>query len=232
MVVRSIGSDLHMDYTAVGQTTHLAARMEQLAKPGSILITPEVLRLVEGYVEVTPLGSVAVKGLHAPVDVYEVVWAGPARSRLQAAARGLTRFVGGDREVDHLAQVLEWAGRGHGQVVALVGEPEVGKSHLVEECLHAPRAPGWGVWESRAFSYGRAIPYLPVIDLEAVGFFEQALSALPQRPESHEMRGRMPMCTGNGATRRMPCAFSARSPRIGLPQRSSRPHITIGRPSP
>src|SRR5262249_19561891 len=69
VVVRSIGSDLRMDYSAVGQTTHLAARMEQLAIPGSILFPAEGLRLVEGYVEVKPLGLVNVKGMSGPIDV-------------------------------------------------------------------------------------------------------------------------------------------------------------------
>src|SRR5207245_11101328 len=95
VVVRSIGSDLHMDYTAVGQTTHLAARMEQMAKPGSILITTATLRLAEGYVRATSLGPVPVKGLDAPVVVCELVGASGIRRRLQAsAARGLPRFVG------------------------------------------------------------------------------------------------------------------------------------------
>src|SRR5712692_4198301 len=99
VVVRAIGSDLHMDYTAVGQTTHLAARMEQMAMPGSILITAAVLGLAEGYVQVQPLGPVPVKGLPAPVAVYEVTGAGSVRTRLQAAAaRGLTRFVGRDTD--------------------------------------------------------------------------------------------------------------------------------------
>src|SRR5438093_13536360 len=95
VVVRSIGNDLHMDYTAVGQTTHLAARMEQLARPGTTLLTGETLRLVEGYVEVNPLGPVPVKGLPEPIAVYELRRAGPLRLRFHAAAaRGLTRFVG------------------------------------------------------------------------------------------------------------------------------------------
>src|SRR5262249_53043983 len=89
-VGRSIGSDLHMDYTAVGQTTHLAARMEQMAKPGSVLVTGATLILAEGYVHVRPLGPVTVKGLETPTQVYELIGLGPARSRLQAsAARGL-----------------------------------------------------------------------------------------------------------------------------------------------
>jgi class 3 adenylate cyclase/tetratricopeptide (TPR) repeat protein len=133
VVVRTIGSDLHMDYTAVGQTTHLAARMEQMAMPGSILITPEVLRLAEGYVQVSALGPVPIKGLHAPLEVYEVLATGMVRSRLQAAAvRGLAPFVGRDRELSQVHQALEWAGGGHGQVVALVGEPGVGKSRLAQ----------------------------------------------------------------------------------------------------
>jgi class 3 adenylate cyclase len=95
VVVRAIGSDLRMDYSAVGQTTHLAARMEQLARPGVSLLTANTLRLAEGYVEIQPLGPVPVKGLVDPVEVYELVGVGALRSRLgAAAARGLTRFVG------------------------------------------------------------------------------------------------------------------------------------------
>jgi class 3 adenylate cyclase/tetratricopeptide (TPR) repeat protein len=166
VVVRAIDNDLHMDYSAIGQTVHLAARMEQMAMPGSILITPEALRLVEGYVQVTSLGPVAVKGLRAPVEVYELVGAGPVRSRLQAAALGgLTRFVGRDRELADLDQALQSAGSGHGQVVALVGEPGVGKSRLVYECLRSHRTQGWLVLESASVSYGKATPYAPVVDL-------------------------------------------------------------------
>src|SRR5207245_9782485 len=96
-----------MDYTAVGQTTHLAARMEQLADPGAIVITPETLALAEGYVEVKPLGPVPVKGLPDPLEIFELMGAGQARTRLQAAAlRGLTRFVGRDAEGEHLRRVL------------------------------------------------------------------------------------------------------------------------------
>ena len=113
VVVRAIGNDLHMDYTAVGQTTHLAARMEQLAMPGSILITADVLRLAEGYVQVTPLGPVPVKGLPEPVEVYELIGAGPARTRLQAAAaRGSPALWGGSPSWRALRQALERAGAG------------------------------------------------------------------------------------------------------------------------
>ena len=164
--MRSIGSDLHMDYTAVGQTTHLAARMEQMAMPGSILITADVLRLAEGYVQVDPLGPVPIKGLPEPAEVYEVTGAGPVRTRLQAsAARGLTRFVGRQHELDTLRQALEQAGSGHGQVVAVIGEPGVGKSRLFWEFTQSHRIQGWLRLESGSVSYGKATPYLPVIDL-------------------------------------------------------------------
>src|SRR5437660_1130390 len=155
-----------MDYTAVGQTTHLAARMEQMAMPGSILLTHAVLRLAEGYVQVTPLGPMPVKGLAAPVDVCELVGASGIRRRLQAtAARGLTRFVGRDTEFAALVQALERAGAGHGQVVAAVGEAGVGKSRLVYEFLHAHHTQGWLRLESSSVSYGKATAYLPVCDL-------------------------------------------------------------------
>jgi class 3 adenylate cyclase/tetratricopeptide (TPR) repeat protein len=166
VVVRAIGSDLHMDYTAVGQTTHLAARMEQMAMPGSILITAETLALAEGYVEVEPLGPVPIKGLPAPVDAYELRGAGRVRTRLQAsAARGLSRFVGRDAEMEQLRAAQEQAASEHGQVVAVVGEPGVGKSRLFYEFVHSHRTKGWLVLESAAVSYGKATAYLPVIDL-------------------------------------------------------------------
>ena len=129
VVVRAIGNDLHMDYSAVGETTHLAARMEQMATPGTIRLTAATLRLVEGLVRVNALGPVPVKGLLEPVEVFELVGATAVRQRFQArAAQGLTRFVGRQRELDTLHQALEQAGAGHGQVVAAVGEAGVGKS--------------------------------------------------------------------------------------------------------
>jgi class 3 adenylate cyclase len=166
VVVRSIGSDLHMDYTAVGQTTHLAARMEQLARPGTTLLTTATLRLVEGYVEVKALGRVPVKGLQEPIEVYELLRAGAARSRLQASVtRGLTRFVGRDTELGQLHQALARAGAGHGQLVAGVGEPGVGKSRLFFEFTRSYRTHGWLVLESHSVSYGKATPYLPLLEL-------------------------------------------------------------------
>ena len=172
VVVRAIGSDLYMDYSATGQTTHLAARMEQLAAPGSIRVTADTLRLAEGYVEAKSLGPVPVKGLEMPVEVYDLVGADPQGSRLHAAsARGLTEFVGRDRELDALAEGLARVAAGQGQVVAVVGEPGVGKSRLVWEVSHSSRADGWRVLHARSVSYGKAMPYLPIIDL-LKGYFQ------------------------------------------------------------
>jgi class 3 adenylate cyclase/tetratricopeptide (TPR) repeat protein len=166
VVVRAIGSDLHMDYTAVGQTTHLAARMEQLAAPGSTLLGPDTLALAEGFVHVASLGPVAVKGLSTPVEIYELTAISAVRSRLQAAAaRGLSKFVGRDVEIEQLRRALEQAGTGRGQIVAVVGEPGVGKSRLAFELTHSHRVEGWLLLEAGSASYGKATSYLPVIDL-------------------------------------------------------------------
>ncbi len=166
VVVRAIGNDLHMDYSAIGQTTHLAARMEQLATPGTIRLTTETLRLAEGLVQVTALGPVPVKGLTEPVEIFELTGASALRRRLQVGAtRGLTCFVGRQAELAALHQALERAGAGHGQVVAVVGEAGVGKSRLVYECVHTHHTQGWRVLESASVSYGKATPYFPVVDL-------------------------------------------------------------------
>jgi class 3 adenylate cyclase/tetratricopeptide (TPR) repeat protein len=166
VVVRHIGSDLQMHYTAVGQATHLAARMAQRAVPGSVLATADTLRLVAGYVQVKPLGLVTVKDLGGPVEAYEVTERGEVRSRFQAAAaRGFSRFVGRDTELAQLHRALDQARQGRGQVAAVVGEPGVGKSRLVFELMRSHHAEGWLVLEARPVSYGKATSYLPVIDL-------------------------------------------------------------------
>jgi class 3 adenylate cyclase/tetratricopeptide (TPR) repeat protein len=183
VVVRSMGSDLRMEYSAVGRTTHMAARMEQLAAPGTIQITGETLRLAEGFVQVTALGPVPVKGLVEPVEVFELMGVGTARTRFQAAARrGLTRFVGRNAELEQLRDALDRASQGRGQVVAVVGEPGVGKSRLFWEFTHSHRLQGWLVLESTSVSYGKATSYLPVIEL-LKGYFK-----VQQQDELREIR--------------------------------------------
>jgi class 3 adenylate cyclase/tetratricopeptide (TPR) repeat protein len=166
VVVRAIGSDLRMDYSAIGQTTHLAARMEQLAPPGSIWLTAETLHLAEGMVHVNALGPVSVKGLSHRVAVFELLGASPIRRRLQAAAaRGLTRFAGRQTELMALQEALERAGTGHGQIVAAIGEPGLGKSRLFYEFIASPLTQDWLILETGCVSYGQVNPYLPIRDL-------------------------------------------------------------------
>src|SRR5262244_3870400 len=135
VVVRSIRKDdLHTDYVPVGHSTNLAARMEQMATPGSILVTEYTHRLTEGYFKLKALGAAEIKGVEAPLPVYEVLGAGPLRTRLQVAARhGRTRFVGRQSELEQLHRALEQAKAGHGQIVGVMGEPGVGKSRLFYE---------------------------------------------------------------------------------------------------
>jgi class 3 adenylate cyclase/tetratricopeptide (TPR) repeat protein len=166
VVVRTIGNDLTMDYDAIGPTTHLASRMEQLAPPDTIRITADTLRLAEGLVQVRALGPIPVKGLPRPIEAFELTGAASVRSRLQAsAAAGFTRFVGREGEMDALNGALDRAGRGSGQVVAVVGEPGVGKSRLYYEFVRSHRAAQWLVLESGSVSHGKATAYLPLIDL-------------------------------------------------------------------
>ena len=166
VVVDSIGSDLSMEYIAVGQTTHLAARMEQLARPDSTLISAETFRLAEGYIEVVRVGPTAVKGLPGTIDVYELTGVTPTRSRLQAAvARGLTPFVGRKDQLEQISESIELARAGHGQIVALVGGAGIGKSRLVRELLLSPHLEGWSVLEARSVSYGGTTAYLPMVEL-------------------------------------------------------------------
>jgi class 3 adenylate cyclase len=166
VVVRSVGSDLRMDYSAVGQTTHLAARMEQLAPSGTIRLTAQVLRLGEGFVQVKSLGPIPVKGVDEPVEVFELVGAAAIRTRLQAArARGFTHFVGRDAEMEQIRQAAEQARRGRGQIVAVVGDPGVGKSRLFYEFLQSRHREGWLVLEAGSVSYGKATAFLPLADL-------------------------------------------------------------------
>ena len=166
VVVRSIGNDLRMEYTAIGETVHLAARMEQLAEPGTIRLTGETLRLAERRVQVKPLGPIPVRGFSHPVEVYEAIGPGSVRTRFEAAAaRGLTTLVGRDTELEQLRSALGQAGQGRGQIVGVVGEAGVGKSRLLHEFTHSQQAGGWLVLGSRSISYGKAISYLPVIEL-------------------------------------------------------------------
>src|SRR5437899_1581943 len=135
VVVRSIRKDdLHTDYVPIGHSTNLAARMESLARGGAVVVSEHTYKLTEGYFEWKPLGVARVKGVSEPLSIYEVLGVSPLRTSLQVAARrGLVRFVGRQREMEQMQRAWKATQAGHGQIVAVVGEPGVGKSRLFHE---------------------------------------------------------------------------------------------------
>jgi class 3 adenylate cyclase len=166
VVVRTIKTEeTHTEYAPIGHSISLASRLQALASPGSIAISGAVRKLVEGYFTLKALGPARIKGVSEPVEVYEVTGLGPLRTRLQrSAGRGYTKFVGREREMEAMRRALELAKQGQGQVVAVIGEPGVGKSRLVSE-FKARAQSECVVLEAFSVSYGKASAWLPVIDL-------------------------------------------------------------------
>jgi class 3 adenylate cyclase/tetratricopeptide (TPR) repeat protein len=166
VVVRTIETGgSHAEYTPIGHSTSLAARLQTLASPGSIAISEGLRKLVEGYFTLKPLGPARIKGASELVNIYEVTGLGPLRTRLQrSASRGYTKFVGRQREMEAMTAAADQAMAGHGQIVAAVAEPGVGKSRLFYE-FKVKNQCGWMVLEAYSVSYGKASAYLPVIDL-------------------------------------------------------------------
>jgi tetratricopeptide (TPR) repeat protein len=166
VVVRSIATGGgHAEYTPIGHSTSLAARMQALAPTGSVAATEQVRKLCDGYFVFKDLGPASIKGVAGQVSVFEVVGLGPLRTRLQVAARrGLTKFVGRQAELEQMKHALDLAGHGHGQIVAAMGEPGVGKSRLFFEFKSVAQS-GCLVLEAYSVSHGKASAYLPVIDL-------------------------------------------------------------------
>ena len=174
VVVRSIATGGgHSEYTPIGHTANLASRIQALAPIGSIAVTETTSRLCEGYFILRSLGLTQVKGLSEPVNVYEVTGFGPLRTRLQRSAdRGLTGFVGREREMEAMRNAAELARAGHGQIVAAMAEAGAGKSRLLFE-FKAVTQSGWMVLETFSVSHGKAAAYLPVLDL-LHGYFKIA----------------------------------------------------------
>jgi tetratricopeptide (TPR) repeat protein len=165
VVVGSIGSDLRMDYTAVGDTTNVAARLQQAAEPGHVTISEATHRLVHGFFDTRPLGELHVKGKREPIAAWQVVAAHEARTRLEVEAdRGLTPFVGRDRELGTLLDLFARAQTGQGQVALVVGEAGIGKSRLLLELRR--RISDEAEWhEGHCLSFGRAMTLHPLVDL-------------------------------------------------------------------
>src|SRR6266851_3323474 len=166
VVLRSIQTgESQVEYTPIGHSTSLAARLQTLAVPGSIAISESLRQLIEGYFTLKPLGPARIKGSSEPINVYEVTGLGPLRTRLQrSASRGYTKFVGRQREMEAMKTAAEHAMAGHGQIVAAVAEPGVGKSRLFYE-FKVKNQSDWMELEAFSVSYGKASAYLPVIDL-------------------------------------------------------------------
>ena len=166
VVLRSIDYDLNIDYSAIGHTTHLAARLQELAGPGIVLMSSTTLRQVEGFVDVESVGPVQAKGISQPLKAYSLIGTTSARTRVQAgAARGLTPLVGRNAEIDIFNKLVERASAGRGQVLAMVGEPGIGKSRLVHEFTRHQLPSGWLVLEGTSVSYGKATPYFPLTEM-------------------------------------------------------------------
>ena len=166
VVLRSVRKDdLRTDYVPIGHSTSLAARMESLAAPGTIVVSEYTQKLVEGRFQLHALGPARVKGVSHPVELFEVVGVGSVRTRLELSERrGLVRFVGRERELAEVRRAFELANQGRGQIVAVVGDPGVGKSRLLHEFGRKGQA-GCLFLEASAVSHGKAYPYLPLIEL-------------------------------------------------------------------
>ena len=167
VVVRSIKTgDAHTEYTPIGHSTSFASRLQTLAAPGSIAISETVRKLVEGYFQFKALAPARIKGVSEPVNVYEVTGLGPLRTRLQrSAGRGLTKFVGREREMEALKHAAEQAKSGHGQIVAAMAEAGRRQVAPVLRVQGRTSQSGWMVLETFSVSHGKASAYLPVLDL-------------------------------------------------------------------
>ncbi len=220
VVVGKIGDDLRMDYTAVGDTTNLAARLQTLARPGSILISGATRKLVEGFFELRDLGALEVKGKRRPVRAFEVLAESAAHGRIDVLADSeLTPLVGRARELEALQDAFERAREGSGQVVFLVGEAGLGKSRLLHE-FRRRLAAAPHLWiEGHCASYGRATAFLPIAegmrryfgiedrdaDAEAIAKVERGIEAFGEdlRWTLPFVRGMLSLATGDPAVEAM-----------------------------
>jgi class 3 adenylate cyclase/tetratricopeptide (TPR) repeat protein len=200
VLVRAIHNDLSVDYDAIGPTVHLAARMEQMAPPGAIYCTANVMRVAKGFIEAVSLGEAPVKGIRHPVELFQITGHTSARTRWEVtAARGLTPFVGRTGEAARLQRALELASNGQGQVIAVKGEAGTGKSRLVHEFLQSSELSDWTMLKTSAAPYLRGTPYLAISNLlrswcgisadasaaEAKSFLQDALASLPAGGSSY-----------------------------------------------
>jgi len=166
VVVGSIGDNLRMDYSAIGDTTNLASRLQQQAEPGTILVSESTTRLVQGAVRLEALAPVEVKGKTEPVPLYKVIGTLPRRSSIASRSeRTLSPFVGRERELATLEALFAQVESGQGQVVGIVAEAGGGKSRLLYEFRQRLQDKRVTYLEGRCLSYGSTMPYHPLIDV-------------------------------------------------------------------
>jgi class 3 adenylate cyclase/tetratricopeptide (TPR) repeat protein len=166
VIVGTIGDDLRMEYTAIGDTTNLASRMETMARPDSVLVSGNTHRLARDYFEFASLGKIAVKGKEKPQEAYELVRTSEVETRIEAsAAKGLTRFVGRGKDIEALREASRRARSGSGQAVGIVGEAGVGKSRLILELRKAISKDEYTCLQGLCLHYGGSMPYLPILDI-------------------------------------------------------------------
>jgi class 3 adenylate cyclase/tetratricopeptide (TPR) repeat protein len=166
VIVGSIGDDLRMDYTAVGDTTNLASRMESMARPATILVSNHTHKMVRDFFEFKSLGKLDVKGKKEPIEAHELVKTSKIETRIEAAqAKGLTAFVGRQGEMEALKEAFDKVAAGSGQIVGIVGEAGAGKSRLKLELRRILSNSEYTYLEGRCIHYGGSMAYLPVLDI-------------------------------------------------------------------
>ena len=184
--VGSIGDDLHMEYTAVGDTTNLAARMQAMAKPGSTLVSGNTYKLAGDYFKFKPLGKLSFKGKEVPLEAYELLDTSDVETRIGAAAiRGLTKFVGREHELGMLREAFEKVRSGSGRIIGLAGEAGIGKSRLILELKGMLQGREFLYLEGRCLHYGSSTAYLPILDILRSYF------NIKEGLHEHTVKGRM-----------------------------------------